>query len=171
MRAAASPYLLVAATAAMLACAPEGGRLPSVGQPAGWDEGIRLPEAVARTPKAGVVELDLDARVAPVALGAAAPSPAWTYGGTLPGPLMRVPQGSRLLIHFTNNLPEATTIHWHGVRLTADMDGVPDHSQPPVPPGGTFDYSFTVPDQGLFWYHPHVRSARQVGDGLYGALL
>jgi hypothetical protein len=72
---------------------------------------------------------------------------------------------------FTNHLPEETTIHWHGVRLPASMDGVPEHSQPAVPPGGSFDYSFAVPDSGLFWYHPHVRSAQQVGDGLYGALL
>jgi FtsP/CotA-like multicopper oxidase with cupredoxin domain len=51
------------------------------------------------------------------------------------------------------------------------MDGVPDHSQPAVQPGQTFDYDFVVPDAGLFWYHPHVRSAVQVGQGLYGALL
>ena len=98
-------------------------------------------------------------------------SPVWTFGGTLPGPLIRVPVGARLIVHFHNNLPEETTIHWHGVRLTADMDGVPEHSQPAVQPGGSFDYSFTVPDSGLFWYHPHVHSAEQVGDGLYGALL
>ena len=157
--------------AAAGACSPDGGKPAGPAQPAGWDDGIRLPEAVDRNPNPEVVEVDIEARVSLVNLVAGGPTPAWTYDGLLPGPLLRVPVGARLIVHFKNNLPEETTIHWHGVRLTADMDGVPEHSQPAVPPGGSFDYSFTVPDSGLFWYHPHVRSARQVGDGLYGALL
>jgi FtsP/CotA-like multicopper oxidase with cupredoxin domain len=132
---------------------------------------VRLPAAIDRNPAPGVVEIDLEATVAAVEIVPGAPSALWTYGGSLPGPLIRVPAGGRLIVHFTNRLPEETTIHWHGVRLGAEMDGVPMHSQAPVPPGGSFDYDFVVPDSGLFWYHPHVRSAKQVGDGLYGALL
>ena len=152
------------------ACAPPPGATGPA-QPAGWDVGIRLPDAVDDDPSPEVLEVNLEARVSPVQLVPGGPTPAWTYNGQLPGPLLRLPVGARVIVHFTNNLPEETTIHWHGVRLTADMDGVPEHSQPAVPPGGSFDYSFTVPDSGLYWYHPHVRSARQVGDGLYGALL
>jgi FtsP/CotA-like multicopper oxidase with cupredoxin domain len=79
--------------------------------------------------------------------------------------------GDRLIVHFINNLPKPTTVHWHGLRIPIQMDGVPGHSQPEVGTGGTFTYDFVVPDAGLFWYHPHVMSATQVGYGLYGALL
>jgi FtsP/CotA-like multicopper oxidase with cupredoxin domain len=79
--------------------------------------------------------------------------------------------GDRLIVHFTNTLPEPTTVHWHGLRVPLRMDGVPGVSQPPVTPGESFTYDFVVPDAGLFWYHPHVMSAAQVGFGLYGALL
>ena len=74
------------------------------------------------------------------------------------------------MVHFTNQLPEPTTIHWHGVRVPIEMDGVPNISQPEVKTGETFTYDFVVRDAGLFWYHPHVMSAAQVGFGLYGAL-
>jgi FtsP/CotA-like multicopper oxidase with cupredoxin domain len=96
---------------------------------------------------------------------------AWTYDGGLPGPLIRLRVGDRLIVHFSNALPEPTTVHWHGLRVPLRMDGVPGVSQPPVQPGESFTYDFVVPDAGLFWYHPHVMSAAQVGFGLYGALL
>jgi FtsP/CotA-like multicopper oxidase with cupredoxin domain len=146
---------------------PPGRPLP----PAAWDGAAKSPEAVDRNPAPDVVEIDLEARIASIKLVNDVASPVWTYNGTLPGPLIRVPTGARLIVHFTNSLPEETTIHWHGIRLPANMDGVPEQSQPAVPPGGTFTYDFVVPDSGLFWYHPHVSSAQQVGDGLYGALL
>ena len=95
----------------------------------------------------------------------------WTYGDSVPGPEIRVRQASRLRVEFENQLPQETTIHWHGVRVPNAMDGVPHLTQPPVPPGGTFLYEFDVPDAGTFWYHPHARSAEQVGRGLYGALI
>ena len=82
---------------------------------------------------------------------------------------MRV--GDRLIVYFSNRLPTPTTVHWHGIRLPNLMDGVPGHSQPDVQPGASFTYDFAVPDAGLFWYHPHVMSAAQVGFGMYGALL
>lgn len=103
-----------------------------------------------------------------------APYPAtgvWSYGGSIPGPEIRVRQGSRLRIELENRLPQETTVHWHGVRVPNAMDGVPHLTQAPVPQGGAFLYEFDVPDAGTFWYHPHVRSAEQVGRGLYGALI
>jgi len=94
-----------------------------------------------------------------------------TYSGKLPGPLIRAKRGDTLRVHFENTLDEPTTIHWHGVRVPNSMDGAPDVSQPPVPPGGTFDYAFQLPDAGLFWYHPHYDSVKGLGGGMYGALL
>jgi FtsP/CotA-like multicopper oxidase with cupredoxin domain len=140
-------------------------------QPAGWDDGIRVPEATDLDPSPDTVEVAITAAVTPLEIQPGLTTPLWTYNGTLPGPLIRAKVGDRVIVHFTNQLPEPTTIHWHGVRLTADMDGAPDVSMPAVPTGGSFDYSFIVPDASLFWYHPHLHSAVQLGDGLYGPLL
>lgn len=140
-------------------------------QPAGWDAGLRLADAVDANPDPRIVEIDLDARVAPMEIVPGVRTDAWTYNGGLPGPLIRARRGDRLIVHFSNHLPQPTTVHWHGVQVPIAMDGVPGVSQPPVAPGGSFTYDFVVPDAGLFWYHPHVNSAAQVGFGLYGALL
>ena len=140
-------------------------------QPAGWDEHIRLTEAVDRNPDPDIVEVDFTARVATVELEPGLEVEAWTYNGSIPGPMIRVEVGDRLIVHFTNELPRPSTIHWHGLRIPIDMDGVPGYSQPAVDPGGSFTYDFVVPDAGIYWYHPHVMSAAQVGFGLYGALL
>ena len=120
---------------------------------------------------ANTVEVNLEAKIAKVEYAPGQEVEAWTYNGDIPGPLIRVKVGDRLVVHFTNNLPKPTTVHWHGLRIPIQMDGVPGHSQPEVQPGGSFTYDFVVPDAGLFWYHPHVMSATQVGYGLYGALL
>ncbi len=140
-------------------------------QPPEWDAGIRLPEAPDLNPDPRIVEIELDARVAPVEIGPGLTVEAWTYNGLIPGPMIRVNVGDRLIVHFSNHLPKPTTVHWHGLRIPIAMDGVPGYSQPPVEPGGTFTYDFVVPDAGIFWYHPHVMSAMQVGYGLYGAFL
>jgi FtsP/CotA-like multicopper oxidase with cupredoxin domain len=164
IRLAASAVLLVG-TATLAAAAP-----PSL-QPAGWDRDLKLREAVDRNPDPHIVEIDLDARIAAVEVAPGVRADAWTYDGGIPGPLIRAHAGDRLIVHFTNHLPKPTTVHWHGIRVPIQMDGVPDVSQPEVQTGGTFTYDFIVPDAGLFWYHPHVMSAAQVGYGLYGALL
>jgi len=98
-------------------------------------------------------------------------TPAWCYGGQAPGVELRARQGEWLRVRFTNHLPEPTTIHWHGIRLPLNMDGVPYVSQLPVLPGESFDYRFQVPDAGSFWYHPHTLSAEQLGRGLVGPLI
>ena len=95
----------------------------------------------------------------------------WGYNGTVPGPVIRVKQGARLRTVLENGLNEDTTIHWHGVRLPNAMDGVPHLTQAPVPPGGRFEYDFTLPDAGTYWYHPHANAPEQLGRGLSGALI
>lgn len=70
-----------------------------------------------------------------------------------------------------NGLSESTTVHWHGIRLPNNMDGVPDLTQRPIAPGETFAYEFTPPDAGTFWYHSHSNSLQQLGRGLAGPLI
>ncbi|SFA75600.1 multicopper oxidase family protein [Azotobacter beijerinckii] len=95
----------------------------------------------------------------------------WAYGGQAPGLELRARQGDWLRVRFVNRLPEPSTIHWHGIRLPLEMDGVPYVSQLPVLPGEYFDYRFRVPDAGSFWYHPHTASGEQLGRGLVGPLI
>ncbi len=99
------------------------------------------------------------------------PTPVWGYEGGVPGPTIRVRQGERIDRVFLNNLPQESTIHWHGIRIDNAMDGVPGLTQAAVPPGKTFDYGFTPPDAGTYWYHPHNRTWEQLARGLYGALI
>ena len=163
--------ILAAAALLALAASPGTASAPPSLQPAGWDRDLRLREAVDLNPDPHVVEINLDARVAPVEVAPGVHAEAWTYDGGIPGPLIRAHKGDRVIVHFTNHLPQPTTVHWHGIRVPIEMDGVPEVSQPAVQTGGTFTYDFVVPDAGLYWYHPHVMSAAQVGFGLYGALL
>jgi FtsP/CotA-like multicopper oxidase with cupredoxin domain len=95
---------------------------------------------------------------------------AWGYNGQVPGPMLEGNVGDVLEVQFTNNLPEPTTIHWHGLRLAAPMDGTED-VQPVVKPGKTFTYRFLLRDAGTFWYHPHFHETTQLEMGLYGALI
>jgi FtsP/CotA-like multicopper oxidase with cupredoxin domain len=91
------------------------------------------------------------------------------YDGTVPGPMIEANAGDTLIVHFKNDLPMPTTIHWHGVRVPNAMDGAPD-VQPPVEPGQSFEYHFTLPDAGLFWFHPHVMEEVQIQGGLFGVI-
>jgi FtsP/CotA-like multicopper oxidase with cupredoxin domain len=164
-RTAACIIILLATPLVRSHASPASMQLP------GWDNGIRLPEAADLNPDPHVVEINLESKPAQIEVAPGSRVEAWTYNGGVPGPLIRVHVGDRLIVHFTNHLPQPTTVHWHGLRIPIAMDGVPGVSQPEVAPGGTFTYDFIVPDAGLFWYHPHVMSAAQVGFGLYGALL
>jgi FtsP/CotA-like multicopper oxidase with cupredoxin domain len=162
-----APAVLVVTAATRLFAAPPSARFA----PADWDRGLKLAESKDRNPDPKIVEIDLTARVAEVEVAPGSKVRAWTYDGSIPGPLIRARVGDRLIVHFTNDLPEPTTVHWHGLRVPIEMDGVPGISQPEVKPGETFLYDFVVHDAGLYWYHPHVMSAAQVGYGLSGALL
>jgi FtsP/CotA-like multicopper oxidase with cupredoxin domain len=95
----------------------------------------------------------------------------WCYGGSVPGPEIRLRQGERLQVTVENRLSQDTTVHWHGLRIPNAMDGAPYVTQPPIHPEDSFVYQFTPPDAGTFWYHPHAHSAEQVGRGLMGALI
>jgi FtsP/CotA-like multicopper oxidase with cupredoxin domain len=95
----------------------------------------------------------------------------WSYDGEIPGRILRLRQGKPVRIVVENRLDEDTTIHWHGIRLPNNMDGVPGLTQPPIKPGGIFTYEFTAPDAGTFWYHPHADSLQQLGRGLAGVLI
>ncbi|HJS54875.1 MAG TPA: multicopper oxidase family protein [Chitinophagaceae bacterium] len=96
--------------------------------------------------------------------------PAWGFNKIFPGPVLKAKKGDEMVIRVTNNLPEATVIHWHGVRLPAAMDGT-DSVQKPIEPGEEFEYRFTVPDAGTFWYHSHFNETKQMEKGMYGALI
>jgi FtsP/CotA-like multicopper oxidase with cupredoxin domain len=93
----------------------------------------------------------------------------WAYGDSVPGPLLRVTAGDVLRVDVDNQLPAETTVHWHGIALRNDMDGVPGMTQVPIAAGGSFRYGFTAPDPGTYFYHPH--SGVQLDRGLYGVLV
>ncbi|NUR50785.1 MAG: multicopper oxidase family protein, partial [Hamadaea sp.] len=95
--------------------------------------------------------------------------PAWAYGGRLAGPALRLRAGEQLVATVRNRLPAETTVHWHGVTLRNDADGVPHVTQEPIPAGGEFVYRFTVPAPGTYWFHPH--SGLQLDRGLSGPLI
>ncbi len=93
------------------------------------------------------------------------------YNGSIPGPLIKVPQGAQITIKFTNNTDVDSTIHSHGVRVDNKFDGVPDLTQHPVKPGQSFIYTLKFPDAGVYWYHPHIREDYAQELGLYGNFL
>lgn len=96
---------------------------------------------------------------------------AFAYNNQVSGPEIRVIQGDDVRIRFTNNLPEATTVHWHGLILPNQMDGAAEVTQPAVEPGETFVYEFTVQQAGTYFYHTHTAADRQQTLGLYGAFI
>jgi FtsP/CotA-like multicopper oxidase with cupredoxin domain len=94
----------------------------------------------------------------------------WTYGDEL-FPILRLKRGDRLRARLNNSLGEHTSIHWHGVRVPNDMDGVQYVTQKPVEPGESFTYDFITPDTGTFFFHPHCNETGQVGHGLVGIVI
>ncbi|CAN5484136.1 multicopper oxidase family protein [soil metagenome] len=116
-------------------------------------------KVVTRTLTAGPATVDLGGRVVST----------WAYDGSVAGPEIRVTAGDELRVRLINDLPEATTVHWHGIALRNDMDGVPDLTMPAVAAGASFDYSFVVPDPGTIWLHPHA--GIQLDYGMQAALI
>jgi FtsP/CotA-like multicopper oxidase with cupredoxin domain len=94
----------------------------------------------------------------------------FAYNGQVPGPTIEADVGDTLVVELKNELRQPTTIHWHGLRVPADMDGT-ESVQRAVEPGETFEYRFALPDAGTFWYHSHVNETEQIERGLYGALV
>ncbi|CAA9549212.1 MAG: Multicopper oxidase [uncultured Thermomicrobiales bacterium] len=98
---------------------------------------------------------------------------AWTYNGVTPGPEIRVTEGDTVRFEVTNELPESTAVHWHGLVVPNDQDGVPFVTQPPIKPGQTYTYQFPIRDgnAGTHMYHAHHNSAFQVTRGLLGSFI
>src|SRR6478735_758544 len=111
---------------------------------------------------------DLTVDTLPVNLTGAART-AVAVNGQIPAPTLRMRQGDEVTIRVTNKLREQTSIHWHGLIVPADMDGVPGLSFGGIAPGTTFTYRYRVNQSGTYWYHSHSRFQEQVG--LYGALV
>lgn len=171
-----SQGLTLAAFAFLVTGCDRGPAVPTqsaleVEQPKGWADQLAMSVAEDLNPHPDIIEIELEARVTDLEIIPGKATPVWTYNGVLPGPHIRAKIGDKIIVRFKNSLPEATSIHWHGVRLPNEMDGVPGLTQPPIEPGGEFIYAFEARDAGTFWYHPHINSAAQVGWGLYGSLV
>jgi FtsP/CotA-like multicopper oxidase with cupredoxin domain len=95
----------------------------------------------------------------------------WGFNGSIPGPTVEVFQGDRVRLIVKNELPEPTSIHWHGIELPNEMDGVGGLTQPPIMPGETFIYEFTLYQSGTFFYHSAFNEMKQVGMGLGGSFV
>lgn len=93
------------------------------------------------------------------------------FNGSTPGPELRVRRGDRVVIDVENGLNVDTAVHWHGIRLENQMDGVPSLTQEPIKPGDIKTYNFIPPDAGTYWYHPHHMSQEQVARGMIGPLI
>jgi FtsP/CotA-like multicopper oxidase with cupredoxin domain len=130
-----------------------------------------LPEAVVSE----VVDLDdrdaVELRIGPVAkrIGDATVR-MLAYNGSIPGPTLRVREGSELVVNVANDGDLEATVHWHGLRLDNRYDGTHE-TQAPIPVGGTFSYRIEFPDPGVYWYHPHIREDYGQEMGLYGNIV
>ena len=137
-----------------------------------------FPTDTADVPRARATELieladgdRFELRIAPVTrrLGNAVVR-LLAYNGSVPGPVLRVRQGSELLVTVVNDGDLEATVHWHGLRLDNRSDGTTE-TQRPIPIGGTFTYRLTFPDPGIYWYHPHIREDYGQEMGLYGTIV
>jgi bilirubin oxidase len=125
---------------------------------------------ISKIPK--TVEVNLTAGIARMSFQPGTTTEVFAYNGHVPGPTLDVREGDRVIVHFRNDLPEPTTVHWHGIHLPFESDGSPFH---PIMPGEKHDYEFTVRagTAGTYWYHPHPdqRTGYAIGKGLFGAII
>lgn len=146
--------------------APAGKALVTKGGP------VTPPGFVNFSRTAGTVEVRLVAAPASLTLLPGRSTDVYAYNGSSPGPTLEVKEGDRVIVHFRNDLPVETTVHWHGLHIPFDQDGSPFH---PVAPGTDHTYEFTLRpgSAGTYWYHPHPHhtTGYQVGMGLYGAII
>jgi FtsP/CotA-like multicopper oxidase with cupredoxin domain len=165
----AGPRLaILASTLALAAC---GDNLPP--EPA-----FEPATFVDTNPDPDVVEVELVAEPGTHEYLAGKPASVWAFrdgaapgaAATIPGPLLAAKLGDRVIVHFRNDLPDVTTVHWHGLRVPNEHDGT-HASQVLVEPGATHDYEFVLQDAGLYWYHPHIDGDVQVERGLYGPIV
>ncbi|MFI7676331.1 multicopper oxidase domain-containing protein [Actinophytocola sp. NPDC049390] len=134
-----------------------------------YGDAVRRVEQVRRDQGTGrAVRATLSAELGEVDLGGRVVR-TWAYNDQLPGPTVRARAGDHLEIDLVNRLPEPTTVHWHGLRIRNDMDGVPNLTQMSIASGEDMRYAFTAPDPGTYWLHPHVGLQRE--RGLYAPLI
>lgn len=119
---------------------------------------------------AAPIELVAKPGESPITSGQTGATAIWGYNGQVPGPTLRVVQGDTLKVRLHNELQQPTSIHWHGIRIVNAMDGSP-LVQKPVATDASFDYEFSLPDAGTYWYHTHTRGYEQLTRGLYGGLI
>ncbi|RCG26355.1 multicopper oxidase family protein [Streptomyces diacarni] len=132
-------------------------------------DGAEVRAAETDRPKGRTEKVRLTATRTRLELGAGTSVPTWAYGDRAPGKEVRITAGSTLALTLANHLPEATSLHWHGLALRNDMDGVPALTQREIKPGADFTYRFAVTHPGTYWFHPH--SGVQQDRGLYAPLI
>lgn len=153
--------------AALSACT--GTSAGPTSRPLAPDGPQALAAEAARTPVgARVIPFSLVAAPITLDLGGTTVD-TWAYDGSLPGPELRATAGDILQVRVGNDLPQETTVHWHGLALRNDMDGVPGMTQQAVPVGASMTYRFALAHPGTYWFHPHV--GVQLDRGLYAPLI
>lgn len=130
-----------------------------------------LSETDAVKPTNQVREFKLEAKKGRWQLVSGVETDAYTFNGTVPGPTIRAKEGDTIRVILTNSLPEETSIHWHGLHVPNEMDGVPSFTQHAIKPGETFTYEFVANHAGTYMYHSHFNSIDQIDKGLYGLLI
>ena len=126
------------------------------------------PTPLEPTPGQRVVTATLTPTPTTVDLGGVRAA-TWAYGDRVPGPVLRATAGDLVRITVDNRLPAPTTVHWHGIRLRNEADGVPGLTQAPIAPGAAYRYDFVPPDPGTYFFHSHV--GVQIDRGLHGTLV
>ena len=144
----------------------------SMMQYSGGGNDIDVKPAKDINPHPRIFETNIVAAPHQMTLATGETATVFAYNGQVPGPQINAKEGDRVIVHFTNNLPEdfPSTIHWHGIELNNKSDGTPA-TQEYVYPGESYTYDFIVPRGGVFWYHPHIRGGQEVIAGLYGPLI
>ncbi len=146
--------------------------------PPGWSNAFQ-PAATAplydprQAPKPGekIHEFDIELTISVHEIVPGIKIHAFTYNGTYPGPEIRVPEGDWVLVNFTNRTSEVHTIHWHGIILACEMDGVPNGTQWGVGPNQTFKYLFRAQPAGTHFYHCHNMTNLHVQAGMFGSFI
>ncbi len=162
--------LLVAACSVTSDTQPKAKPTPETPAPKPLVQISGVAELEDINPDPDVVEVNLNAAPADLEVVPGHVTKMLSFNGSTPGPMLHARVGNRIIVHFTNNLAEPTTIHWHGLRIAPEMDGNP-MVVAPVEPGATFTYDFVAPDAGTFWYHPHLDTIEQIPRGLYAPIV
>ncbi len=130
-----------------------------------------LPETDAVKPTGKVRERTITIKEGRQEIAPGVTVKTFAFDGQVPGPVLRFTEGDRVRITFRNELKEPTAIHFHGMHLQNQMDGVPPLTQNPIQPGESFTYEFIAPHAGTYMYHSHFNSIAQIDAGMYGALI